>query len=93
MNLVLNLNNHLVQIGDREKVSVSDDDAVKGIMPYPLLREDNQVWCQHHNRHQVKMRLVITDDDSRFPEILFLGILIGERCARDMMNDELGILL
>ena len=62
-------------------------------MPHPVLREDDQFRCQHHNRHQIQMRLVVADDDRRLLEILTLWVTIGELRTRHMMDDESGMLL
>ena len=62
-------------------------------MPHPVLREDDQFRCQHHNRHQIQMRLVVADDDCRLLEVLTLWVMKGELRTRHMMDDESGMLL
>ena len=60
-------------------------------MPHPALREDDQFRCQHHNRHQIQMRLMVADDDRGIPEVFALWLMEGELRTGHMTDNESGM--
>ena len=54
---------HLLRIANRKEVSISDDNAIERIVPHPILSKYYQIGSQQHNSHQIKVRLMVTNDD------------------------------
>ena len=79
---------HLISIRNGEEIRITNHDAIKRIMPYPVLSQNNQFGRQHHHTHQVEMRLMIADDYCWFVERFAMRITIRERCARHMVDDK-----
>ena len=91
INLLPDLHFHIIHIRDGEEIRITDNETVKGIMPHPALREDDQFRCQHHNRHQIQMRLMVADDDRGIPEVFALWLMEGELRTGHMTDNESGM--
>lgn len=88
LDFLLQIVPHLLRIRDGEEVGIADDDAIEWIMPHPVFGEDDEFWRQHHDAHQVEVRLVITDNHRWLFESLSMRITIRESRTRYMINDE-----
>ena len=84
---------HLLGFQDREIVGIADDDAIERIMPDPVLGQYNQVGCQHHDGHQVEVRLVVANNHRWFLEGLSMWVVVRESGARHMIDDKTGLTL
>ena len=75
------------------ELSPMDDHSIERVVPHPVVREENHPRREHHQAHQVEVRLMVTDDHSRFLEGLAHSILQVELHAWHPMDDKVGHLL
>ena len=57
-------------------------------MPHPILCENNQIRGEHHDGHEVKMRLMVGYDKRRCLKTLSMRIVICEGGSWHMIDDK-----
>ena len=74
----------LVAVADGVELGVADDGAVDGVVPHPVVGEDDHLGGEHKHADEVEMGLVVADDDGGALEGFAGGVLhlvahIGEQ--------------
>ena len=64
--------------------------TIERIIPHPVVGEEDDSWRQHHQTHQVEMRLMVADQDGRLLKVLTHTIIKSELHTWHMMNHETG---
>ena len=77
-------------VGDGIEVCVTDQAAVEGRVPDPIIRQNDQLAGEHHEAHQVEVRLVVAKDDGGPTEILARGVFHRGADLREMLHRKTG---
>ena len=59
--------------------------TIYGVMPYPLVSEENDIGGEYQLTGKVNMRLVVADDHRGLGECNAFSNLIGETSTRNTM--------
>lgn len=68
-------------LADRIVLDLTDDEAVEGIAPYPVVGKEHHARREHHEAHQVEVRLVVADDDVGRVKVLCPGLALSDGIA------------
>ena len=77
-------------ITDGIELRAMNDHTVEGVVPHPVVGEEYEPWREHHQAHQVEVRLVVADNDGRLFKCLAHFVLQIKLDARYTVNDKIG---
>ena len=72
----------VIAIRNRIKLSKPDNYTIHWVFPDPIGRQQDHLGVEHHRAKQIKVRLVVGDDDGRLLKGLAILVIKAELHAR-----------